>query len=565
MKGKRSFICWLIVLTVIGFFYSPSSAATKKKKPFISQIVIDTSIQRGFLLLNESADMAGVGFGHERSIKAAKKIVRRLKEKARGDPNEKYVLWKVGELEAQIYLEERDLVLQQMRKRQLTINELVDKFNAELGKWRPDFATLYRIHKSMDNVDVRKANEFASSYNQRKRAITREAVYFLEKALVAGDAEKARKELGYCLRNQLYLDISNSKYKRLENRVEGFLHAKEEKPLIETEITAAGRFLVKNDISTARKTLDTAENRLSNIKKHLPEQEAASLGSSLDRSRHRLRAKEDSLVRVNISILRNDGVEAADRYLQKVLRPAGVGRNKAASVDRMIISVREPEESGKNTAIVQLAEDDEESPSVLDDIMSVAKKKAQKKKDSLYALEVSRMWEEPTEQSRSDSIARAARAEKETRERHVRRRVDSLVMEIYTLLEKNNPLAAQKRFEKGKSFFTRHMPPDELAMLGATIRHFVESQSVSAAAERGSAGNRQAAAGRKSRASIRENRDRAQKEILGIYAMLEKNDVDRAYRRFQNNRTPLRKYLAPEAFSMLEMSVKQAYEYNRKK
>jgi hypothetical protein len=231
----------------------------------------------------------------------------------------------------------------------------------------------------------------------------------------------------------------------------------------------------------------------------------------------------------------------------------------------MIISVKEPEDNSMRAEIDQLAEDEGEKGSVLDDLMSVAKKKAKDKMDSLYALEVSRMWEETPEQSRSDSIARAARAEKEAKDRYIRHRVDSMVMEIYTLLEKNDAYAARDRFEKGKPFFRQHMPQDEMAMLGSTIDHFVESISIAAAVEKRKPTRNKNVATGKSKADLQKNQDRAQKEILGIYAMLEKNDIDRAYRRFQTNRTPLRKYLAPEAFSMLEMSVKQAYEYSRKK
>ena len=48
--------------------------------------------------------------------------------------------------------------------------------------------------------------------------------------------------------------------------------------------------------------------------------------------------------------------------------------------------------------------------------------------------------------------------------------------------------------------------------------------------------------------------------------MLEQNYIDKAYRRFQTNKSPLRKYLTPEAFNILKMSVEQAYaDYSGKK
>ncbi len=563
-------LCLLAALFCLPVVYSDSQATPRKKnggEKYISQELIDTSIQRGFILLNESADMAGVGFRHQRSIVEAKKIVRRLKEQAMGDPNEKYILWKAGELEAQIYLEESDLLLQQMQKRQLTINELVAKYNTEVGKWRPDFATLYRIHKSMGQVDQRKANELADSYNQRKRAISREAAYFLEKALVAGDVEKARKEVGYCLRNQLYLDISESTYKRFEDRVEGLINAQDESPRIAAQVRGAGTLLSKKNITKARRTLDSATNRYTTIKEYLPQRESLTMSSSIKRVKNRLGAMEDSLVDVNVAILRNRGVDAADKYLQTVLRPLGVSREKAASVDRMIISVSSPEDNAMRAELEGLDDGDapDENP-VMDDIMLAAKKKARKKMDSLQAIEDARMWRERQEQARRDSIEQARLAVLQAKVL----RADSISLVIYGCIEKNNLKAARKILDREKKFLKETMKPDEFSMLGSTIRHF--SQPVASAksevtyikpVEQKQAKPQPAKAA--VNPGLKSNLERAQEEIIGIYTMLEKNDIARAYRRFQVNRSPLQKYLAPEAFSMLEMSVTQAYEFAAQK
>jgi hypothetical protein len=486
----------------------------------------------------------------------------------------------VGELEAQIFLEERDLVWQQMQKRQLTINELVDRYNTEVGKWRPDFATLYRIHKNMDQVDVNKANELADSYNQRKGAISREAVYFLEKALLAGDVKKARKELGYCLRNQIYLDISQSNYKRLEDRVEGLLRAKEEKPHIKRSVAAAKVLLDKKKIAQARKTLDSAQNRFNTVKKDLPQREALSLTSSLKRAFGRLGVIEDSLVNVNISILRKRGVDAADNYLQSVLRACGVSRNKVASVDRMIISVNSPEDNTMRNEIADLeGNDSEENSQVLDDIMFAAKKKAKKKMDSLQAIEDARLWKLHQEQARRDSIEQVAKAARAAVLRKKELRADSIAMAIYLLIEKNDMRRAKKTFSQRVSFLKRYLGTDEMAMLETTVQQFSSSpvqqksevtylQPVNKRLDKkpgaipASSPPQQVASTGNIRMTHDKNLERAQQETMGIYSMLEKNDINRAYRRFQINRSPLQKYLSPEVFSMLELSVTQAYQYH---
>ncbi len=535
-----------------------------KEGNYISQESIDTSIQRGFILLNESADMAGVGFRHQRSISEAKKIVRMLKEKARGDPNEKYILWKAGELEAQIYLEESDLVMQQMQKRQLTINELVDRYNSEVGKWRPDFASLYRIHKHMDQVDVRKANELADSYNQRKRAISRETVHFLEKALLAGILDSARKELGYCLRNQLYLDISSSAYKKLEDRVEGLDEALRSRPFIAAAVASAERFLDKKNISEARKTLDSAGNLLTTIRRHLPQREAIAAASSLKRTTGRLGAMEDSLVGVNLSILRSEGVEAADKYLQSVLRARGVSREKAASVDRMIISAQSPDQKMESSGIADLDNDEPERSPVLDDIMIAAKKKAQEKMDSVRKVENALYWKEQRDRDRRDSIARSERAAEETALRTKQLQADSIAMAIYLCIEKNDMRNGRRLFSEKRGFLGRFLRKEELAMLETTIEQFTAApaREQSDIAYLTPVDRRSQPQTAPTDPLLQRNLSRAQEEITGIYSMLERNDIERAYRRFRTNREPLRKYLAPEAFSMLELSVQQAYDYS---
>jgi len=604
-----------ITVFVLLLFVSLSiTAKPGSDTKFISQEMIDTSILRAFVILNASADMAGVGFGHKKSLNEAKKIAQDLKARAKGDPNERYVLWKVSELEAQIYLEEQDLILQQMQKRQLTINELVSKYNAEVGKWRPDFATLYRIHKNMDQVDPGKAGELADSYNKRKNALSREVVYFLEKALLAGNADSARKELGYLLRNQMYLNVSASAYKQLEDRVEGLYTAREKSPSIKTAAISAERLLDRMNIVEARKTLDSADNILTTIKKYLPQSEAASMSAVLKRSYRKLEAKEDSLVNVNLTMLRNEGIDAADRYLQTVLRPYGVSREKSASVDRMIISAKSPEEAHGPSAIAGLEDegDDEVNPA-MDDVMSAAMKKAQVKKDSLQAIENAMLWQEQQEQARRDSIEQVRHAAEEAALQRRQLRVDSLTMCIYNKIEKSDASGAEKLFQSESAFLQSNMRSEDFSMLKTTIDQFnsfamdqkstiaylspVEEKSAgivqptpvqsigtvqSSPAATGSArvpvtsvaavqqqpvspvatpvtvtAKEQSSGVNKEKT----NADRAQQEILGIYTLLEQNEIDRAYKRFQINKSPLRKYLEPEAYSMLEMTVVQAYQF----
>jgi hypothetical protein len=146
---------------------------SKEKEKYLSQSYIDSSIGKAFYILTEANSMAGVGFRQKEAIDEARRIARNLKQMAKGDPNERYVLWKASELEAQLYLEEKDLVLQQLNKGKISVNQLISRYNLEVGRVRPDFASLKRLHIQISQLDNIKANEMADSYNKRHRAISR--------------------------------------------------------------------------------------------------------------------------------------------------------------------------------------------------------------------------------------------------------------------------------------------------------------------------------------------------------------------------------------------------------
>lgn len=578
MKCQAVGWCLLrVALSVIGVVFLPARidrivriqlyGAATEQQSYIGQEYVDTSIQRAFILLNAAADVAGVGFRQGSALATAKQIARELKNKARGDANERYVLWKVNELEAQIYLEEKDLILQQMQKVQITVNQLVDQFNAEVGKGRPDFAALHRIYKKMALVDVQKSNELADSFNKRYRGISREVVYAIEKALMAGDLDKSRSEVGYCLRNLLYLKISSGAYQELEKRVEDLYRARAMKPKIEQALGAARRSLSKQQVAAARDSLVVAENNLAGIKNSLPREEVAKLTSGVEGVRRSLFTVEDSLVTRNRSLLRTSGVTAANNYLQTVLKVCGVSREKVAMVDKEILSVASPEDTAMQGEIDRIVAATEGSASgaLLDDIMVAAKRKAQVKHDSLQAIEDARMKKGLAAAAVRDSIARVEQEERLALLRTAQAKAESVAMELYSLLEKNNAKSAKKRYAAEQAFLQHYLRADAYEALNTTLRYFTEGAQPEGEAIAyiklvdQPAGSSVAVADKAK--SAQTNQGRAQKEIVAIYSLLEGSEIDQAYRRFQKIRTPLQKYLAPEAFSMLEVTVVEAYRY----
>lgn len=533
---------------------------------YINQENIDMTIMKGFYVLTEASSVAGIGSRQKNAIETAKRLAKELRVKAKGDPNERYILWRVGELESQIYLEEKDFVLQKKMEGQITINEYVAKYNVEVGKTRPDFATLKKVHTQMGVLDQSKANELADSYNKRYKAISREVLFSIEKAVIEGDDKKAREELGYCLRNKNYLSIDDSKYFQVENRVDGLSNAYQEKPLIENEIDSAENAVKYFELNQARILIGSAKYRLESASQYLPQNISGRLSSNINKVNKALVFKEDSLVTINLSILSKQGFKAADAFLQKVLKPCGVARDKAAYVDSVILMISSPEKNKMAAEIESIAEDGENQSSVFNDIRETARKKAQVKVDSMRLADEITLRNMLVEKAKNDSIIEAHYEEQRKELQKNQEKASALTMKIYTFLEQNHLKDAKKQFTNNQNFLRQYLDNDAYEILGTTITQFTEPTDIQQVAYINPAVSPQNASPPSSvqinpDEELRKNQAHAQQEIVGIYTMLEKNEFQVAYNKFQSIRKPLQKYLPKEAFDILETTVTQAVEY----
>lgn len=551
---------YFIILQIQILIYSIaalSESPSKQNEKYLSQSYVDSSIGQAFYLLNEATTMAGVGFHQKEAIDGARRIAFNLKQLAKGDPNERYVLWKTSELEAQIYLEEKDLVLQQVQKGQISVNQLISRYNLEVGKVRPDFSSLKRIHMQISHLDTKKANEMAGSYNNRHRAISREVLFSLEKAIMSGDLKNARQELGYCLRNKIYLDIGDSKYSQLEQKVEGLTRSGEKKPFIEKDIQDARNAIKQFKLNVAREKISSASYLYSGIKNYLSQNESSSISSSIDLTSRYLTSKEDSLVQVNLTILKVKGVQAANDYLKNKLRPSGVSRDKAAYVDNAILSISSPDTSKIGREIGYMAEeDDSQSAAAFNDLLATAKRKAQAKMDSIRAIEDARWRELQIENARRDSMFLASQAE-------MQKFQDSatiLSLQLYTMLEKNKTTQASSFFNQKRNFLCKYMWKDAFDILETTIKQSLNPPPAEKAVSVSYISNVPESTPAYSQDQIlKANQQKAQDEILQLYNMLENNQINEAYSRFKKIRSPLQRYLDKEVFAMLETTVTEAY------
>jgi hypothetical protein len=573
LQTMRNWIVGILLLSISPEIPIAVLHAASQQK-YINQENIDASVMKGFYVLTEASSVSSIGTRQKDAIETAKRLAKELRVKAKGDPNERYILWKVGELESQIYLEEQDFILQKKMQGQITTNEYVKKYNAEVGKVRPDFATMKKIHTQMEVLDPVKANELADSYNKRYKAISREVIFSIEKAVMAGDDKKARDELGYCLRNKNYLSIDDSKYFQIENRVNGLSSAYQEKPLIEREIDSAENSIKHLELNQARILIGFAKYRLESANQYLPQNVSSRLSSDIDKVNKTLAFKEDSLVNINLSILSKQGFKAADAFLQKVLKPCGVARDKTAYVDSVILMISSPEKNKMAAEIESISQGSEDQNSVFNDIRETARKKAQAKVDSVRLADEITLRNIQAQKLKNDSIIEAHYEEQRKELQKNQENASTLTMKIYSFIEQNNIKNAEELFTNNQNFLRQYLVNDAFEILGMTITQLMEpadNQQVSyinpvsspqsaapAPKSDGSSPTEQA----KTDDLIQKNQARAQQEIVGIYAMLEKNEFQTAFTKFQSIRKPLQKYLPKEAFDLLESTVIEAAEYS---
>ena len=199
LAGVVSPMRQIIVLSSI-ILIAGICAAQQKGEAYISQTAIDTLVQKAYYILNSTEEISRAALSKEEAIGQAKKIVQKLKGIAEGDRNKKYILWKTGELESQIYLEENGLLLEKGQKRQKAVNDIISRFNEELAKKRPDFSQLGQLCRQMKPLSASKAKELSASFDDRRKNIGREVVSSIDQAVDRGDFDKAR-EAACLLRN----------------------------------------------------------------------------------------------------------------------------------------------------------------------------------------------------------------------------------------------------------------------------------------------------------------------------------------------------------------------------
>ncbi len=480
-------VAWsVLAVFVLPFLYHGTATITggdnspcAQEKGYISQTYIDTMIQQAFYQFHLAETALNPRKSQQRAIENAKQVVRKLRRTARGDENEKYILFKVSELEQHIYLEEKDLLLAKMKEGQKSLNQLINQYNAELAKNRPDFRMLVALHKQVGNIDIRKSNQIASSINQRNRNVAREIIHGIEKKMLTGDYAGARKDLDYCRSQQGYLNVSQSRCDQWEKNLGGIEKADLHRASISEQLKRAESLVANRSLSEAWRIIPGLQKSI-NSAENLSDRQAIDFRGRVGKLIQRIDHLEDSLFHRSVAILDQQGIDPAIEFMQTELSEYNVSRSCLMRVDSAIMAVA-PQSRQSSGAISEelsnLVQSDQSNSSLtMETARDIAQRRAQAKMDSINAVEEEKARKAALEQARQDSIRLAELQERERKLRKYRVKAQKEMVRIVELLEKGKIKKAHKMFRRKQDPLSLYIEQNTYAMLKQTVVHAYQNR-----------------------------------------------------------------------------------------
>jgi hypothetical protein len=395
MNNKIFKVCIsaIICICFISFFSDEKDniyaeeEGNKKDKIYLSQIYVDTMVQNAYYNFLAAGELSGGGeFKQTQAIAHAKNVSSILKELADGDPNRKYILWRVGELDQQIFLEEEELELKRHYRTQKAINELVKEFNPEIGKSRPSFSNLSAIHERMLSLSWQKADEFNWLIDDRNKNISREVLYFCQKALDENNYDKAFQDFKYMRANRKYLKIPENKYRNIEYKMQAKSEADDMVKNLDKYSSEIKAIIAGTDLQEAKYSIAFLQYRLKQVRKLISQENYTKFTEKIDELSGNVTQKEDSLVNINIQLVNAGKPDAAIDFLDNVLRKHSVANKKLVMVDKAIMSMPQQKSLVENNIDTELNNFNKTSSSSNTFDFNDVEQKAAEKADSIRAF-----------------------------------------------------------------------------------------------------------------------------------------------------------------------------------
>jgi hypothetical protein len=273
------------------------------------------------------------------------------------------------------------------------------------------------------------------------------------------------------------LGIPLAQYSMLAAEVQAKIRVDNEREFIATNANAVEGLLAKNNFADARTSLGVLDDRVESLRDLMRKVEWDRFYFRNKHLREALDRREDSLIRINTVILRDQGVVAANDFLENTVKKAGVFHEKTGKMELAILEKAMASRKLQDTSVVkelasissQAAAD---SSSVYSDLLAAAKKRAQEKADSAAAAQEGHGHVTHIEGVRlanmrvSQELLR--KREDELQKENVDR-ANKQMIDIYVLLEKKEVQKAHDQYTDHQALLARYIPAQAFSVLDSTV------------------------------------------------------------------------------------------------
>jgi hypothetical protein len=327
---------------------------------------------------------------------------------------------------------------------------------------------------------------------------------------------------------------------------------------IDKEISSTKSFIAQGKLQNAREALDRAQQLMAGLSGVA----ASGYRSKVEKLTASIVAKEDSLVNVNLEILRRHGADSAFQYMQDVAWASGVTKEKLETIETTILSeapaVNEAQERDDVTYALKLLESSQPMDSTLDPyIVKTAQMLFQTQSDSLKKVQDVSAPVQSTEaaqtprrtaQEKAPRVTKAEPAEiapEPISEGSARPAEAAVPTPVAGTVE---PVAETKTMEQ-KPIAADITPEPKKTPVADRPKKPEEYTSPALLAR--------AQATRDYLKKLKVNQTIAQNNVVELYTMLESGHAPEAMKLFRERRVFISKHLSPQVFNVLELTLAQ--------
>ncbi|MGM0461015.1 MAG: hypothetical protein ACQEQ4_01175 [Fibrobacterota bacterium] len=513
---------------------------------FLSQSEIDQKIQRAYYRFIAAERQAGGEYSQREAIDKAKSTVQRLRDIAETDPNARYIMWRVSELEAQIALEEEEYHTVNAYKRGKQINEIVDDFNRELEKEFPSFGRLHGLHASMLAVDVRHANELADLVNQHQSYMRKKVSRDISRAFSRSAYDQAEELYQYAVQNRRYLGASPQDYNEWGSRINDHRTAQYLRENLDDRLSEVSREVDRSqDITYSRRTIEIFKADIENTASLLDRSFVNRYMQRLENMLNDIDRVEDSLVNYNLSLIKEGDIRRAARYYHNHLQDAGISHSKLAMVDRQLLNSAERElDAETSRAVAQQMKGMENTNTA--GLLSVSdiQSRLRTGRDSLsqfFSIVEERSFEHYRRKNRRQ--ARSIERDRRRHQRNTENAADKLA-DIKRFLNRGWYRTARRRYHRHKEDLFEYGDLEELYYVRLEINEHFDNRNDPDLQHLSSL--------RKKRSDSAQSETAA--DIIGeIYTHIEQRRLMSALETYYREKDFLQQYAHEDAFSSLRM------------